>query len=510
MNYFLGIDVGTTGCKAILVDENGELIAKGVEEYPLYTPRPNWAEQDPADWWQGTVQAIKKTLEAASIDRKAIAGIGLTGQMHGSVFLDKKGEVIRPALLWCDQRTARECEEITRIVGHDNMMRINGNPVLAGFTAPKIYWLKNNEPEHYKRIDKVLLPKDYIRFCLTGDFATDVSDASGTSLFDVPHRQWSKEIISALGLNRDWFPRCYESPEVTGYLKKEITDLFGMNNRVIVVAGGGDNAAGAIGTGIVKSGLVSASIGTSGVVFAFSDQVKIDMKGRVHTFCHAVPGKWHVMGVMLAAGGSFRWFRDVLGVDEKNLAALLEKDAYDILTEEAEKVQPGGEGLIYLPYLTGERTPHADPYARGVFFGLTLKHRKNEMVRAVMEGVTFGMRDSFEIIREMGIPIDEVMAIGGGAKSPLWRSIQADIYQVPLYQVRIDEGPAFGAALLAAVGQGVFANVEQACQKAVRVMEKVSPDQKKSTRYNEIYQIYKDLYPALKPFYKRIADISWE
>ncbi len=510
MNYFLGIDVGTTGCKAILVDENGELIAKGVEEYPLYTPRPNWAEQNPADWWQGTVQAIKKTLEVASIDRKAIAGIGLTGQMHGSVFLDKKGEVIRPAILWCDQRTARECEEITRIVGHENMMRINGNPVLAGFTAPKIYWLKNNEPEHYILIDKVLLPKDYIRFCLTGDFATDVSDASGTSLFDVPHRQWSKEIISALGLNWNWFPRCYESPEVTGYLKKEITDLFGMNNRVIVVAGGGDNAAGAIGTGIVKSGLVSASIGTSGVVFAFSDQVKIDMKGRVHTFCHAVPGKWHVMGVMLAAGGSFRWFRDVLGVDEKNLAALLEKDAYDILTEEAEKVQPGGEGLIYLPYLTGERTPHADPYARGVFFGLTLKHRKNEMVRAVMEGVTFGMRDSFEIIREMGIPIDEVMAIGGGAKSPLWRSIQADIYQVPLYQVRIDEGPAFGAALLAAVGQGVFANVEQACQKAVRVLDKVSPDQKKSARYNEIYQIYKDLYPALKPFYKRIADISWE
>ncbi len=282
-----------------------------------------------------------------------------------------------------------------------------------------------------------------------------------------------------------------------------------MNDQVIVVAGGGDNAAGAIGTGIVKSGLVSASIGTSGVVFAFSDEVKIDMKGRVHTFCHAVPGKWHVMGVMLAAGGSFRWLRDVLGTEEKNLAALLDKDAYEILTEEAAQVEPGGEGLIFLPYLTGERTPHADPYARGVFFGLTLKHRKNEIVRAVMEGVTFGMRDSFEIIREMGIPIGEVMAIGGGAKSPLWRKIQADIYQVPLYQVRVDEGPAFGAALLAAVGKGVFPNVEQACQKAVKVMDKVYPDSQKGIRYNEIYQIYKDLYPALKPFYKRISNISW-
>ena len=509
MDYFLGIDVGTTGCKAILIDENGELIAKGVEEYPLYTPRPNWAEQDPSDWWQGTQQAIKKTLESVSVDRKAIVGIGLTGQMHGSVFIDNKGEVIRPAILWCDQRTAKECEEITQIVGREKIMRINGNPVLAGFTAPKIYWLKNNEPGHYKRIDKILLPKDYIRFCLTGEFATDVSDASGTSLFDVPRRQWSDEIIADLKLDRNWFPECYESPEITGYLKKEITQLFGMNDQVIVVAGGGDNAAGAIGTGIVKSGLVSASIGTSGVVFAFSDEVKIDMKGRVHTFCHAVPGKWHVMGVMLAAGGSFRWFRDVLGAEEKNLAALLDKDAYEILTEEAAQVEPGGEGLVFLPYLTGERTPHADPYARGVFFGLTLKHRKNEMVRAVMEGVTFGMRDSFEIIREMGIPIEEVMAIGGGAKSPLWRKIQADIYQVPLYQVQVDEGPAFGAALLAAVGKGVFSNVEQACQKAVRVMDKVYPDFQKGTRYDEIYQIYKDLYPALKPFYKRISDISW-
>ncbi|MCX6090833.1 MAG: xylulokinase [Candidatus Atribacteria bacterium] len=507
MNTFLGIDVGTTGCKAVLVNEEGELIAKGIEEYPLYTPRPNWAEQDPADWVRGTFQAIKKTLDSAGVDRKSIAGIGLTGQMHGSVFLDQKGEVIRPAILWCDQRTAKECEEITRIVGQENMMRINGNPVLAGFTAPKIYWLKNNEPDHYARVAKVLLPKDYIRFCLTGDFATDVSDASGTSLFDVPHRKWSEEIISALDLKMDWFPRCYESPEITGYLKKDLAGQLGMSEKVIVVAGGGDNAAGAIGTGIVKSGLVSASIGTSGVVFAFSDEVKIDMKGRVHTFCHAVPGKWHVMGVMLAAGGSFRWFRDVLGMDEKNLSTLLEKDAYELLTQEAEKVEPGGEGLIFLPYLTGERTPHADPYARGVFFGLTLKHRKNEMVRSVMEGVTFGMRDSLEIIREMNIPIREVMAIGGGAKSSLWRSIQADIYQVPLYQVKVDEGPAFGAALLAAVGKGVFKTVPQACEKAVRVLDKILPDPDQNARYNEIYGIYRDLYPALKPFYKRVANI---
>jgi len=293
---------------------------------------------------------------------------------------------------------------------------------------------------------------------------------------------------------------------VTGRIKREVAELLGMREDVLVVAGGGDNAAGAIGTGIVRSGLVSASIGTSGVVFAFSDEVRVDPKGRVHTFCHAVPGKWHVMGVMLSAGGSLRWFRDVLGLEEKNMAILLEKDAYELLSEEAEKSVPGAEGLLFLPYLTGERTPHADPFARGVFFGLTLKHRKNDLVRAVMEGVTFGMRDSFEIIREMGIPIEEVRAIGGGARSPLWRKIQAAVYQVPLFGVKVDEGPAFGAALLAAVGRGVFRNVEEACARAVAVTEKVLPDEHLVARYERLYRIWRDLYPALAPFYRRIAE----
>ncbi len=507
MEYFLGIDVGTTGCKVVLVNEKGELISKAVAEYPLYTPYPNWAEQDPADWWQGTVQAVKEALQMAEIDPLLVQGVGLTGQMHGSVFLDEKGEVLRPAILWCDQRTARECEEITQIVGEEKLMSINCNPVLPGFTAPKILWLKNNEPHLYEKVAKVLLPKDYIRFLLTGDFATDVSDASGTSLFDVPRRKWSEELMSLLEFPPSWFPPSFESPEVTGYLKKEVAEMWGMGDKVLVVAGGGDNAAGAIGTGIVKPGLVSASLGTSGVVFAFSDEVKVDKKGRVHTFCHAVPGKWHVMGVMLSAGGSLRWFRDRLGMEEKNLASLLEKDSYDILTAEAEKALPGAEGLIFLPYLTGERTPHADPYARGVFFGLTLKHRKNDMVRAVMEGVTFGMRDSFEIMREMNIPIQEVRAIGGGARSALWRKIQASIYEVPLWGVKIDEGPAFGAALLGAVGRGVFSSVEEASEKAVKVTEQVLPSPELVDYYNKAYRLYRDLYPALRDFYPRLQEL---
>lgn len=505
MEYFLGIDVGTTGCKVVLVDEEGKLVGRDVEEYPLYTPRPNWAEQDPLFWWQGTQKAIEKVLASSGIDPKEVAGVGLTGQMHGSVFLDKDGKVLRPAILWCDQRTALECQQITEIVGFERIMRINCNPVLAGFTAPKIQWVKNNEPEVYRNIDKVLLPKDYIRFCLTGNFATDVSDASGTSLFDVPQRRWSEELIDALEYKMSWFPASFESPEVTGYLKPEIVRQFGFRDKVAVVAGGGDNAAGAIGTGIVTEGLVSASLGTSGVVFAFSAEVKIDMKGRVHTFCHAVPGKWHVMGVMLSAGGSLRWFRDVLGLEEKNLSSFLGVDAYELLSQEAEKALPGAEGLIFLPYLTGERTPHADPYARGVFFGVTLKHRKNELVRAVMEGVTFGMRDSFEIIAEMGIPVREVRAIGGGARSALWRKIQAAVYKVPLSLLLVDEGPAFGAALLAGVGNRAFRSVEEACQKAVKVVERIDPDPEWVKLYENIYGVYRDLYPALRGFYRRVT-----
>lgn len=508
MEYFLGIDVGTTGCKALLIDEKGQLVAQASAEYPLFTPRPNWAEQNPEDWWQGTLQAWRKVFSASGIDPKSLAGVGLTGQMHGSVFLDERGEVLRPAILWCDQRTDRECAEITQRVGREKLMEINCNPVLPGFTAPKIIWVKNNQPEVYQKINRVLLPKDYIRFRLTGEFATDVSDASGTSLFDVPRRTWSQEIIELLELNPDWFPPCFESPEVTGFVRQEIREMFGLREKVAVVAGGGDNAAGAVGTGIVRPGLVSASLGTSGVVFAFSDQVKVDQEGRVHTFCHAVPGKWHVMGVMLAAGGSLRWFRDVLGKEEQAVSSFLEKDVYQVLTEGAALAETGAEGLIFLPYLTGERTPHADPYARGVFFGLTLKHRKNEMVRSVLEGVTFGMRDSFEIIKEMGIPIEEVRAIGGGARSPLWRKIQASIYQVPLSRVRVDEGPAFGAALLAAVGQGGFSSVEEACEKTVSVIDREQPDPKMMTDYQELYAIYRDLYPALRDFYRRIANLT--
>ncbi len=508
MKHYMGIDIGTTGCKVLVVDENGTLVAGALAEYPLYTPRPNWAEQDPADWWEGTKSAISKALSTPGVSGENIAGIGLTGQMHGSVLLDNKNEVLRRAILWCDQRTHLECRQITETIGYERIMEINCNPVLPGFQAPKIQWVKNNEPEIYERIARVLLPKDYIRYLLTGEFATDVSDASGTSLFDVPRRQWSEEIITALGYKMEWFGHCYESPEITGNVKNDVARSLGLSPDIPVVAGGGDNAAGAIGTGIVNPGMVSASLGTSGVVFAFSEKVKVDMQGRVHTFCHAVPGKWHVMGVMLAAGGSLRWFRDVLGMEEKNVATLLEKDAYEVLSEEAALVEPGCEGLVFLPYLTGERTPHADPHARGVFFGLTLKHRKNEMVRAIMEGVTFGMRDSFEIIREMGIPVGEVRAIGGGAKSPLWRNIQADIYQVPLLTVRIDEGPAFGAALLAAVGTSAFSGVEEACRKAVKTKDQVRPNPMNVKKYESYYRLYRDLYPAIRDFYSRLGEME--
>lgn len=488
---FLGVDVGTTGSKAVLVDVEGRVLASATHDYPLLVPRPGWTEQEPHAWWEATVRSIRTVLAAQDV---LVEGVGLTGQMHGLVALDRHGEVLRPAILWNDQRTAEEAAWITQQVGAERILELTGNPVLTGFTAPKILWVRRHEPEVYSRIAHVLLPKDYVRYRLAGDLATDVADASGTSLFDVRGRRWSNEMLAALGIPRSWLPDVFESPELVGSVSQEAAGLTGLRAGVPVVAGAGDQAAQAVGTGIVRSGLLSVTIGTSGVVFAQLDAVHVDPLGRTHTFCHAVPGKWHVMGVMLAAGGSLRWLRDSLAVADWHRAG---GDPYDHMMEEAAEVPPGSEGLLFLPYLSGERTPHADPFARGAFVGLTLRHRRAHLIRSVLEGVAFGLRDSLEIIRAMGLAPTQVRASGGGARSALWRQILADVFNTELVTVEVTEGAAYGAALLAGVGVGAFPSVEGACDRAVRVADHTRPGPSHE-RYEELYRVYVELYSRLR------------
>jgi len=507
MAYLMGIDVGTTGTKTILIDEAGKIISSSLEEYPLYTPRPNWAEQNPEDWWSATIKSIKGVLAKSGIKGEEIKGIGLSGQMHGAVLIDKNYKVLRPCILWCDQRTAKQCEYITRTIGRDRLIRLACNPALTGFTAGKVIWVRDNEPQIYEKIFKILLPKDYIRFMLTGSFATEVSDASGTLFLDVKERRWSDEILEKLDIDRDLMPECYESTVVSGEVSGDVSRQTGLRVGTPVVGGGGDQAAQAVGSGIVKEGRISSTIGTSGVVFAFSDEVKVDPSGRVHTFCHAVPKKWHIMGVMLSAGGSLRWFRDSLGGQEVEEAKARGIDPYEVLIEEASSVEAGCEGLIFLPYLTGERTPYADPDAKGVFFGLTLRHKKPHLIRSIMEGVSYGMRDSLEIIKGMGVPVMEVRASGGGARSSLWRQIQADVSDVELVTVNITEGAAFGAALLAGVGTGIYGSVEEACEGTIRITSRLLPQKGNVKRYNEYYEVYRSLYPILKNSFSKISKI---
>jgi len=501
----LGVDVSTTGAKALAIDEDGRAVARALEEYPMYMPRPGWAEQDPADWWAATKKAVSTVVK--SLTGGEIAGVGLTGQMHGSVFVDKGGEVLRPCIMWNDQRTALQSKWILERVGRERLMELVCNPPLTGFTAPKIIWVRENEPEVYRRAYKVLLPKDYIRFRLTGALATEVSDASGTVLFDVRRRRWSHEVMDALEIEHDLMPDCFESPVVSGEISGEASEETGLRRGTPVVGGGGDQAAGAVGNGVVREGVVSCTIGTSGVVFAASDEVRVDPLGRLHTFCHAVPGKWHVMGVMLSAGGSLRWFRDSLGEPEVSTARLCNTDAYELLTTEASTVEPGCEGLLFLPYLMGERTPYPDPDARGVFFGLTLRHRKPHMVRAVMEGVAYGMRDSLELVKGLGLRVEQVRASGGGARSRLWRQIQADIYGSEVVTVSVDEGPALGAALLAGVGSGVYGRVEEACDRAVTLATATKPNRQNTELYMEYYAVYRELYRVLEEEFDRVSGI---
>ena len=508
MDYLMGIDVGTTGVKIVIIDIEGNLKATNTIEYPLITPKPGWAEQNPVDWYNATIKCIKEILKKSKVRGEEIKGIGLTGQMHGSVFLDEKFNVIYPAILWCDQRTADECNDINEIVGKEKIFEITCNPVLTGFQAPKIIWLRKNHPEIYKKVRKILLPKDYIRFCLTGEFATDVSDASGTSLFDVRNRKWSKEILEKLQIPLEFLPEVYEGTEVTGYIKKDIAKLTGLNEKTPVVAGGGDQAAGGVGNGIVEEGNVSVTIGTSGVVFAHSEKVIVDPLGRLHTFCHAVPGKWHLMGVMLSAGGSFRWLRDNLCEEEKKEAKKKKIDPYEIMTEKAKNVPIGSEGLIFLPYLTGERCPYPDPYARGVFFGLSLKHTKEHIIRSVLEGITFGLRDSVEIMKEINLPIGEkFIASGGGGKSDFWCQMMADIFGKKIVRLICQEGAPFGAAILASVGTGFYDDVKTACKKIIKEKDEFDFNEKNVKIYEKFYGIYRKLYPNLKDLFGETAKI---
>jgi xylulokinase len=503
----LGIDVGTSGTKTLLIDEGGKVLASATCEYPLRTPRPGWAEQDPQQWWEAARATVRQVLSEAGVTGEQVRSVGLSGQMHGSVFLDAAGEVLRPALLWCDQRTAPQCEWITRTVGAARVVELTSNPVLTGFTAPKVIWLRDNEPDTYARVRKVLLPKDYIRFKLTDAFATEVSDASGTAMFHVRERRWATELLDAIDVPAEWMPESFESEVPSAKISTHAAEATGLRAGTPVVGGGGDQAAGAVGSGIVERGIISSTVGTSGVVFAYSDEPAVDPELRVHTFCHAVPGKWHQMGVMLSAGGSLRWYRDVLASPETDVARTMRVDPYQLITKEAKEAPTGCEGLIFLPYLTGERTPYPDPNARGVFFGLTLRHDKRHLARSVLEGVAYGLRDSFEILAEMGVPIGQVRASGGGARSALWRQIQADVTGREHVTINVDEGPAFGAALLAGVGTGVWRDVVEACRATIQVEDACPPLPENTALYDRCYPIYRGLYASLKEHFVSVGGI---
>ena len=505
--YLLGVDIGTSGTKTVLFDTVGRTIASATLEYPMAQPQIGWAEQDPEDWWQASAGSIAAVIKKSGVDPSLIQGIGLSGQMHGMVLLDADGQVLRPAIIWCDQRTAKEVAQMNEIVGRERMIEITANPPTTGFTAAKILWVKNNQPEIFEKTRKVLLPKDYVRYRLTGEFASEVSDASGMQLLDVPKRQWSREVCDALGIPFDWLAPVYESPEVTGGITRQVAALTGLKEGTPVVGGGGDNAASAVGTGIVRTGIMSATIGSSGVVFAHLDEVSIDLAGRVHTFCHAVPGKWHIMGVTQGAGISLRWMRDEFCGMEKEMAWYLDIDPYELMTQQAVQAKPGCDGLIFLPYMMGERTPHLDPFAKGAFFGISNAHRRQEMMRAVMEGVSYSLLDGLEIIRGMGTPVSEIRAAGGGCRSAFWRQIMADMFDVDIVTTNSKEGPALGVALLAGVGTGIYASVPEACEAAIQCVTKQVAEEGAKKMYKQYYPVYKKLYTALKPCYDDVASI---
>jgi len=493
--YVLGLDVGTGGTRAVVIDEAGRVVASATEEHePFASPSIGWAEQRPEDWWRAAGIAIRKALGEGKVRSDQIVCVGFSGQMHGAVMLDSAGEVVRPALIWCDVRTEKQCLELNQRIGRDRLIQLTCNPALTNFTLTKLLWVRENEPENWQRVRSVMLPKDYVRFRLTGERATDVADASGMLMLDVARRRWSGEVLQAVGIDPALLPALYESPEVCGKVSDKGAVASGLAAGTPVVAGAGDQAAGATGMGIVRPGAVSATIGTSGVVFAATDRPALDTKGRMHTFCHAVPGRWHVMGVTQAAGLSLRWFRDNFGC----AAATDGRDPYELLTAEAAKVPAGADGLLWAPYLMGERTPHLDANARGALVGLTASHTRSHVVRAILEGVAFSLQDSFTILREMQVPVTSIRLGGGGARSELWRQIQADIYGQEVERVEAEEGAAYGAALLAGVGAKMWASVEEACDAVVKVKDRVRPNPANASKMTSCYVGYRRLYPALK------------
>lgn len=501
MSYLIGVDIGTSGTKTVMFDLMGNTIASSTREYPLYQPKNGWAEQDPEDWWKAAYTSINDVVSKSGVSPSEIKGIGLSGQMHGLVMLDGDGKVLRRSIIWCDQRTAEECEEITERVGRERLVEITANPALTGFTASKIMWVKNNEPGVYEKCRRILLPKDYIRYMLTGEFATEVSDASGMQLIDIKSRNWSDEVLEKFGIDKSLLAPVYESYLITGKINERAAELTGLKKGTPVAGGAGDQAAGAVGNGIVKEGIVSSTIGTSGVVFAHTNKPSIDKLGRIHTFCHAVPNAWHVMGVTQAAGLSLKWFRDNFCPSEKEAAALMDIDPYELMTKEAERVAAGSNGIIYLPYLMGERTPHLNPNARGVFFGLSAIHSKRDMIRSVMEGVSYSLKDCMEIIKETGIEVNEVRASGGGGKSFLWRQMQSDIFNCDVNTINSSEGPALGVAILAGVGTGQYSSVQEACEAVIKVKTTVSPEKNSAELYTRDYARYKEIYNALRKLF---------
>jgi xylulokinase len=488
MTHVLGIDVSTTATKAVVVDERGRVVESASSSYDLSTPRPLWAEQDPELWWTAAVEAIRQL----TVDPASIAAVGLTGQMHGLVLLGDGGEILRPAILWNDQRSAAQCDQMRNRLGLAELVRITGNDAFPGFTAPKLLWVREHEPDVYRRIAQVLLPKDYVRCKLTGGYATDRAGAGGTLFLDLESRDWSRPLLDAFVIPPAWLPKTHEGTEVTGRVSAEAAAATGLRPGTPVVGGGGDQAAQAVGVGAVEAGVVALTVGTSGVVFASADRPLVEPRGRLHAFPHAVPGKWHVMGVMLSAAGSLRWYRDVVAPEVD----------FDALVAEAAAVEPGAEGLTFLPYLSGERTPHADPHARGAFVGLTLKHGRGHLTRAVLEGVAFGLRDNLALMAEVGLgDVGEVRISGGGVQSGLWRQILADVLGVELVAVGTVEGAAFGAALLAGVGAGVWETVEEACGEAVELGERTRPGAEGAAAYEVLYRRFREHYPALRPLF---------
>jgi xylulokinase len=495
--FFLGLDISTTASKALLIDREGGIVASRSTPLQVSQPRPLWSEQNPNHWWEGTVQSIHSVLE--SVDPRDVDAVGLTGQMHGLVLLDDAGMVIRPAILWNDQRTEAQCNTIRERIGRKRLIALTGNDALTGFTAPKLLWVQEHEPEPFARVAKVILPKDYIRYRLTAEYATDLAGASGTLLLDVAHRRWSDEMLQALSIPSSWLPPTHEGTEQTSAITGQGSSETGLMNGTPVYAGGGDQAAQAVGVGAVSSEVVALTLGTSGVVFASSDQYTYEPEGRLHAFCHAVPGKWHLMGVMLSAAGSLQWYRDTLAPDT----------SFDVLIDEAEEAPPGAEGLIFLPYLTGERTPHPNPHARGAFIGLTARHARAHLTRAVLEGVAFGLRDSFRLLQKAEIQPESVVISGGGAQSSFWRQIIADVLNVEILSVNSEEGAAFGAALLSAVGVGEFSSISEACARTIRTTGRMQPRDDVAA-YESIYPHYRALYPALVHQFEQLSGLASE